>query len=189
MENSGGYIEPEWQEKAPPGVCRLNRPVFRDIMMAGGDKMSDRKIKLAEALAAYAHEGQVDKAGVDYIKHPEAVSAKLEDEVGKIVALLHDVLEDTAIKKSTLRDLFGDEIADTVVVLTHRKGESYEHYIHRIGKNRLATRVKLADLCHNMDESRLPVISREDEERREKYRRSREYLEKILTDEENGRGR
>ena len=138
--------------------------------------MNTRKYELADALAAFAHERQTDKAGVDYIEHPRAVAAQMEDETGKIVALLHDVLEDTGIKESTLRDLFGDEIADTVVVLTHRKDESYEKYIHRIGKNRLATRVKLADLTHNMDTSRLPVLGPEDEERLEKYRRSYEYL-------------
>ena len=147
--------------------------------------MSVRRYELALALASYAHENQKDRAGVDYINHPKAVSAQMTDETGKIVALLHDVLEDTSVKESTLRDLFGDEIADTVVILTHKGGESYDDYIARISGDRLATRVKMADLRHNMKAERLPVVGPEDEERLEKYRRSYETLSAVMGAAEN----
>lgn len=147
--------------------------------------MSAGQYELALALAAYAHDGQKDRAGVDYINHPKTVSAQMTDETGKIVALLHDVLEDTSVKESTLRDLFGDEVADTVVILTHKDGESYDDYITRISGNGLATRVKMADLRHNMDVKRLPVVGPEDVERLEKYRRSYETLAAAMSAAEN----
>ena len=147
--------------------------------------MCTRKHELALALASYAHEGQKDRGGVDYINHPKTVSAKMDDETGKIVALLHDVLEDTDVEESTLRNLFGDEIADTVRILTHKDDESYDDYIQRISRNKLATRVKMADLQHNMDVRRLPVFGEKDKERLEKYRRSYETLAAAMSKMEN----
>ena len=131
---------------------------------------------LAEALAAYAHAGQLDKAGRPYIDHPRAVAAGVQTDPEKTVAYLHDVLEDTFVTESTVRNLFGDTVADAVVALTRRPEEDYEDYVCRQGENSLARRVKLADLRHNMDLSRLPRITEQDRLRCEKYRRAEAFL-------------
>lgn len=138
--------------------------------------MQSAKLDLAKALATYAHRGQVDKGGKPYILHPLAVSEKLSDETDKIVGLLHDVLEDTDIREETIRNLFGDLIADALVAMTHVDGVPYQHYIRVIAKNPVARRVKLADLDHNMDLSRLPEVTSKDIERLEKYQNAKEYL-------------
>ena len=134
---------------------------------------------LAEALACYAHRGQRDKAGRDYIEHPRAVAAQLATEEEKTVGFLHDILEDTFVTEETLRNLFGDRITDAVCAMTHRSEESYEAYIRRLGENPLARTVKLADLAHNMDLSRLPRVTERDMARREKYKKAEFYLRSL----------
>ena len=134
-------------------------------------------VKAADEYAARKHEGQVDKAGVPYINHPRAVAAKLDSDVEKTVALLHDTVEDTDATVEEIREMFGEEIADAVEVLTHPKDEPYMDYIRRIWKNRLARDVKLADLEHNMDLSRLNgKVTEKDLERVEKYKKARQIL-------------
>lgn len=134
-------------------------------------------VKAADEYAARKHEGQVDKAGVPYINHPRAVAAKLDSDVEKAVALLHDTVEDTDATVEEIREMFGEEIADAVEVLTHPKDEPYMDYIRRIWTNRLARDVKLADLEHNMDLSRLNgKVTEKDLERVEKYKKAREIL-------------
>ena len=134
-------------------------------------------VKAADEYAARKHEGQVDKAGVPYINHPRAVAAKLDSDVEKAVALLHDTVEDTDATVEEIKEVFGEEIADAVEVLTHPKDEPYMDYIRRIWTNRLARDVKLADLEHNMDLSRLNGKATEkDLERVEKYKKAREIL-------------
>lgn len=134
-------------------------------------------VKAADEYAARKHEGQVDKAGVPYINHPRAVAAKLDSDVEKAVALLHDTVEDTDATVEEIKEVFGEEIADAVEVLTHPKDEPYMDYIRRIWTNRLARDVKLADLEHNMDLSRLNGnVTEKDLERVEKYKKAREIL-------------
>ena len=132
--------------------------------------------ELAYAIAERAHFGQVDKAGKMYILHPLTVSHNVCSDVAKVVGLLHDVAEDSNIGVPALRVLFGDEVADALECLTHGKNESYEAYIRRIATNKVATEVKIADLNHNMDLSRLPFVSEVDVERVEKYRKARKFL-------------
>lgn len=134
------------------------------------------KVKLAEVLAAYAHQGQKDKGGKDYIYHPLEVASHLEGEEEKTVALLHDVLEDTFVTEDTLRNLFGDRICNAVVCLTRKEKESYEDYILRIRENTLAAKVKIQDLKHNMDLKRLSEITERDLKRVEKYRKAADSL-------------
>lgn len=131
----------------------------------------------AYALAKAAHSGQVDKSGADYIGHPVTVASFVETETQKAVALLHDVLEDTNVTEDELRSLFGDEITDAVVTLTHQKGEVYMDYVARIAQNPLAKTVKMADLRHNMDISRLKKVTERDLARvHKKYEPALEYL-------------
>ena len=133
-------------------------------------------IALAYEIAVRAHKGQVDKAGKAYIMHPMAVAEMVSGRVEKIVALLHDVPEDTDIDVESLRVLFGDEIADALDCLNHRDGEDYMDYIRRVKSNKLATKIKLADIEHNMDLSRLSEIDDKALKRVDKYKRAKEYL-------------
>lgn len=132
----------------------------------------------AMKLAYAAHHGQVDKGGIPYIFHPIHLAEQMEDEYTTCVALLHDVLEDTAVTTEELAKLFPAEIVDAVRLMTHSKDEPYLDYVRRLKDNSIAKAVKLADLRHNSDESRMPDA---DEARRayfrEKYRKAFEILE------------
>jgi (p)ppGpp synthase/HD superfamily hydrolase len=123
----------------------------------------------ARELAEQAHEGQVDKAGRTYIEHPAVVASRQDTDEEKAVAWLHDVLEDTEITKEYLAANFSENVVRAVDALTHREGESYAEYIGRIQSNPLATKVKLADLAHNMDLARIPHPTEKDLQRVEKY--------------------
>ena len=142
-------------------------------------------LEIAEYIAEKAHYGQVDKAGVDYIEHPRTVASFVDGEKEKICALLHDVMEDTDFSEKSLRILFNDEIVDTLLLLTHRDGESYEEYIKKISVSQLATKVKIADLTHNSDLSRLKEVTEKDLKRCEKYQKSIEFLKSTLADSKN----
>jgi len=121
-------------------------------------------------IATKAHAGQVDKSGNPYILHPLRVMLACESEIERICAVLHDVIEDTPI---TLEDIkkqgFSDEIIDVLDCLTRRGGESYDNFIDRILLNDTACHVKLADLCDNMDLTRISNPTAKDEERIKKY--------------------
>jgi len=137
--------------------------------------MSDL-LKKAEAFASEMHSGQVDRGGVPYIEHPKAVASKLEGETEKVVAWLHDVVEDTEATVQEIREMFGDEVADAVSVLTHEEGVPYLDYIRKIKGNEIARKVKMADLSHNMDVSRLPILTDADWKRVEKYKKAYDIL-------------
>ena len=132
----------------------------------------------AMKLAYKAHHGQVDKGGIPYIFHPYHLAEQMEDEYTTCVALLHDTVEDTDITLEELAAIFPKEIVDAVVLMTHRKGEPYLEYVARIKENPIAKAVKLADLRHNSDESRLENASEEIlAYYREKYKKAFEILE------------
>ena len=133
-------------------------------------------LKKAEAFATMMHEGQVDRGGAAYIEHPRAVAAKLDGETEKAVAWLHDVVEDTGATVEQIRELFGSEVADAVAVMTHKKGVPYFDYIGEIKRNTIARKVKMADLSHNMDVSRLPIITDADWNRVKKYKKAYDIL-------------
>ena len=136
----------------------------------------------AALIAAEAHLGQFDKAGAPYIYHPMqlAVSTRAADE--RVVALLHDVLEDTPWTLDALaREGFGASTLRALDALTRRSEESYEAFIARIARDRLASRVKLLDLAHNSDVSRLPgPPSDADHARLERYRAATATLQQTL---------
>lgn len=136
-------------------------------------------INKAIDLAYSAHQGQKDKAGRPYFTHPFTVAMKMDTEAEICAALLHDVVEDSRITVEYLRENFTPEIAEAVDILTHRDGESYDDYILKIKANPLARKVKLADIDHNMDETRLAGNSeamRKYDTRRKKYEHAREIL-------------
>lgn len=129
-------------------------------------------------IAYDAHHGQVDKGGIPYIFHPTHLAEEMDDEISTCVALLHDVVEDTPVTLETLAKTFPQEVIDAVAVMTHKDGEPYLEYVERIKTNPIARKVKLADLRHNSDESRLPNANAATLAHfREKYRKAFEILE------------
>ena len=126
--------------------------------------------KKAYEIAKKAHKGQVDKAGVDYINHPLTVASKCQSEDERIVALLHDVVEDTDVTLEDLSKVFDKHIIDAIDAITHREGVSYEDYLLNLKKNELALHVKFKDIENNMDLSRIKNPTQKDYDRLEKYR-------------------
>ena len=132
--------------------------------------------ELALQIAQKAHAGQVDKAGKDYILHPMTVASYMDTDTEKTIAYLHDVLEDTDVTVDALRKIFPNEIVDTLITLTHKKDESYFEYIQRVSTSKLAKKVKVADLLHNLDITRIKEPTKQDYERLEKYKKAILYL-------------
>ena len=116
------------------------------------------------------------KAGKDYILHPMKVASYMDTDTEKAVAYLHDVLEDTNVTEDELRNMFPNEIVDTVIILTHRKDESYFEYISRVSTSKLAKKIKVADLLHNLDITRIKEPTKQDYQRLEKYKKAILYL-------------
>lgn len=122
-------------------------------------------------LAVQAHHGQADRAGQPYILHPLRMMLSLPDEDSRMVAVLHDVVEDTAVQLDDLRAAgFSDEVISAVDHLTRRDDETYEAFIQRVKPHPLARRVKLADLRDNMDILRLRTLEDHDLDRLRRYR-------------------
>ena len=134
-------------------------------------------LELALSIATEAHNGQCDTAGVDYIEHPIYVASQVDTEEEKAVALLHDVIEDSPF---TAEELLLAGLPETVVaavqILSKKKGQDYQTYLENVKSNPLARVVKLADLKHNSDLSRLRSVTDNDLERLEKYKRAIDYL-------------
>jgi (p)ppGpp synthase/HD superfamily hydrolase len=131
----------------------------------------------AISLAARVHRDQRDKAGEAYILHPLRVMLRQTDETDRIVAVLHDVLEDSDVTAEDLRGSgYSDDVIAALEALTKHAGETYDDFIERVAENSIARRVKLADLEDNLDATRLTTVEEKDLERMEKYRRARERL-------------
>jgi (p)ppGpp synthase/HD superfamily hydrolase len=130
-------------------------------------------LELAIALAVEAHRGQKDRYGAPYILHPLRVMARMDTDLERTVAVLHDVVEDTELSFADLRARgFGEEVLAPLDCVTRRETESYEQFVQRSASNPVARKVKLADLEDNMDLRRLPQIGEEDLKRLEKYRKA-----------------
>lgn len=130
----------------------------------------------AMILAYKAHNYQIDKSGVPYIFHPIHLAEQMETEDECIVALLHDVVEDTMITFEYLSQIFSDNVIQAIKVLTHDDSIPYMDYIRNLKSNPLARKVKLADLEHNSDTTRIKNPTEKDIERWEKYRKAKEIL-------------
>lgn len=141
----------------------------------------DQQLYNAINLATYLHNGQLDKAGEPYILHPLRTLARTRNRKEQIVALLHDIVEDTYYKIEHLRKHgFSDDIIEAIDYLTRKEGETYNDFIERISENELAAKVKLLDLEDNMDLNRLSTISNADLERTEKYKNAYMFLYKVI---------
>lgn len=132
-------------------------------------------------LASLKHLRQKDKAGMPYFGHIARVSNACKSGPAKVVALLHDVVEDTDVTPEQLEELGISEFAiKAVLCLTHQIGESYMDFIKRAARNPIAREVKIADLGDNMDVRRLDEVTEEDFVRMEKYLNAWKYLKSYV---------
>lgn len=130
-------------------------------------------------LAYQAHNGQVDKAGMPYILHPIHLAEQMDDEISTCVAILHDVVEDTDITFEDLEKEFPESVLGPLRYLTHEKNVPYMEYVQHILENDVAIKVKLADIDHNMDQSRfsgMDVDEKTMEYFRNKYTKAKALL-------------
>lgn len=135
--------------------------------------------KKAMKLCFAAHKDQTDKSGVPYVFHPIHLAEQMDTEETVIAALLHDVVEDTAYTVQDIADMgFSRKITDALALLTHDEQVSYMEYISWVKENEIAKAVKLADLKHNSDLSRLDVVSDKSLARMKKYEEAIALLEK-----------
>ena len=137
------------------------------------------KTKKALKLCFEAHKEQLDKSGIPYVFHPFHLAEQMKTEETTVVALLHDLVEDT---ECTIEDLtnmgFDKTITDAIALMTHADGVDYMDYVRMIKENPIAKAVKLADLAHNSDLSRLDTVDEKALKRREKYLKAIALLEK-----------
>ena len=134
------------------------------------------KTKKAMIIAYNAHHGQKDKSGLPYIHHPLHLAEQMSSEETCIVALLHDVVEDTDITFDYLKKEFSNDILQALELLTHDKSVDYFEYIKKLKDNPIARTVKIADLRHNSDKSRLDNPTEKDLKRYVKYEKALKIL-------------
>lgn len=143
--------------------------------------MTDLKqLETAIRIAINAHYGQEDKAKSPYIFHPFRVMNNVASIEEKIVAVLHDVVEDTNLTfEYLLNQGISPDLVDALRLLTHTKDTSYEDYIKKLSTNKIAKAVKLADIRDNRNLGRLETVTQKDLDRLEKYKRATKFLESI----------
>lgn len=140
--------------------------------------MESPQAQIAKKIATRAHAGQFDKAGRPYIEHPEHVAKDVCGDKAKALAWLHDVVEDTDTTFAELAATgIDDEVIEALRLLTHDESVPYFEYVNAIKSNALARTVKLSDLRHNSDLSRLKEITDWDLQRRDKYLQAIKILE------------
>ena len=132
--------------------------------------------KKALSICFDAHKDQRDKSGLPYVFHPFHVAEQMKDEFTTVVALLHDVVEDSEYTLDDLRTIFPQRIVDAIAVLTHDTQTTYMAYIDDVKQDTIATIVKIADLEHNADLSRISTVTKKDVVRSQKYKAAISHL-------------
>lgn len=136
--------------------------------------------KKALTLCFETHKNQKDKSGLPYVFHPFHLAELMDDEISTVCALLHDVVEDSDCTFDDLRDMgFPDEVIGVLKLLTHEDGVYYFDYVKSLSSHPVARKIKLADLRHNSDLSRLDSVSEYDLRRNEKYLSAIKLLESL----------
>lgn len=134
-------------------------------------------IDTAIEIATICHRNQKDLGGEFYILHPIRLMMKMQTNEEKIVAILHDVIEDSEMNISFIRAAgFSEDVIEALEYLTKRKGELYGNYIKRLSKNKIAKKVKVADLEDNMNIKRLSKLTDNSYKRFKKYHQAWSYL-------------
>lgn len=135
-------------------------------------------LEKAIQIAVNAHFGQKDEAGNPYIFHPLSVMNRCNTLEEKIVAILHDTIEDTNISPEILKEEgFPDYIIKAILAVTKQEGETYEDFVKRASKNPISCNVKIADIKDNLDVSRLSEVKEKEAARLNKYIKALEFLE------------
>ena len=138
-------------------------------------------LQRAIAIAAKAHEGQVDKAGNPYLDHPLAVMENVNSLDQKIVAVLHDAVEDSELTLEQLRsEGFPEVLVSAIEAITKIEGEAYATYLERVIANPIALPVKIADVTHNLDLRRIAHPTEADFQRIAKYKKVLSQLRAAL---------
>lgn len=133
--------------------------------------------KKALKLCFEAHKNQLDKSGMPYVFHPFHLAEQMQSEETVVVALLHDLVEDSNYTLEDLKEMgFPKSVVDAIELMTHTSDKEYMDYIALIKNNPIARTVKLADLKHNSDISRLDTVTEKDLKRVEKYAAAIELL-------------
>lgn len=123
------------------------------------------------------HKDQADKSGIPYVFHPWHVAESMNDELSACTALLHDIIEDTDTTLDDLKKMgFPEEVTEALSYLTHDRNTGYFDYVRNIAKNKIAAKVKLSDLEHNSDITRLDNVTEKDRNRIAKYNKAKEIL-------------
>ncbi len=134
--------------------------------------------KKALKLCFETHKDQIDKSGMPYVFHPFHLAEQMVDEETTIVALLHDVVEDSNHTIADLREMgFSENVLSAIELMTHNPDIPYMEYVEQIKTNPIAKTVKLADLKHNSDMFRLDSITPYDVTQAEKYKKAIKLLE------------
>lgn len=138
-------------------------------------------LERAIAIAATAHAGQIDKAGAPYILHPLRVMMRVTTEAERIVAVLHDVVEDC--QGWTFERLLGEGYTSEIIAglksVTKAEGEAYDDFVKRAAANPIGRRVKMADLTDNSDLSRISAPTAKDHDRIARYQRAIAYIQSL----------
>ena len=133
--------------------------------------------KKALKLCFEAHKEQVDKTNMPYVFHPFHLAEQMDDEISTVCALLHDVVEDSDITFESLADMgFPREVIDVLRLLTHEDSVPYMDYVGKISTNPIAKKVKIADLRHNSDVTRLNTVDENAMLRCKKYKQALDLL-------------
>ena len=138
--------------------------------------------KKALRLCFEVHKNQTDKSGMPYVFHPFHLAEQMQDEESTVVALLHDVIEDSDHTVDDLRRMgFSETVLSAIALMTHDPNVPYMDYVAKIKEDPIARAVKLADLKHNSDASRLDLVTPRDEARLEKYKKAIALLEDAVS--------
>ena len=141
---------------------------------------SNQLLELAAFICITRHVGQTDKAGEPYFQHPMRVATHCETKEQKIVALLHDIIEDTPMTSADLLNQgFPVEVVNAVLSVTRQKNEEYEDFIKRVGTNNIGRYVKLRDLEDNLNPFRMSSFEEKDMARINKYLKAHKYLSEL----------
>lgn len=134
-------------------------------------------LERAIAIAEQQHAGQVDKAGRPYIEHPLRVMNTMSSDAERIVAVLHDVIEDTNLTLNQLAaEGFPGYVLDALDSVTRRAAETYDAFVARAARDPIGRRVKYADIQDNANLARIAAPTAADLARTEKYRRAMAQL-------------
>ncbi|CAM3997190.1 GTP pyrophosphokinase [Vibrio aerogenes CECT 7868] len=175
-KNKKVHVKFYGKEESKNEVSHDNR-LFNDALLFGNEITKDEyaagkknRLDMAIQIATQAHSGQFDKGGQPYILHPLRVMFQFDSEKERIVAVLHDVIEDSNITLNEIKgNGFSDEIIEALDCLSRRQDENYDEFIDRVLTNQLACMIKIEDIKDNLNVTRLNNIKEKDLKRLYKY--------------------